>query len=196
MLCLKSIILPIIFLNCCYCNLPCDQVSISYCNNHYDDPDLITTTHSSLDECRQTCDDLPTSCVFTEYLHKEESCSLWAKTFSVYAQDCNMIGAPKQVTEECDIDMEESDGGCSVFRQQDCMYGEVLETITSLPSWKYCQQACNINPDCLYWTWEREQEVCRLTASLPTSCYRTISPAGLSQDQCQVDPRMGPGGRA
>ena len=190
MLSLKSIILPILFLNLCHGNLPCDQVSISYCNNNYDDPDLVMTTHSSLAECRQLCDQ-NTDCLFTEYLHKEEHCSLWAKEFSVYTQECNMIGAPKAVSEECDIDMAESDGGCSVFRQQDCMHGQVLETIDNFPGWKYCQQACGINQECRYWTWEREQQVCRLTDSDPISCYRTISPTGLSLDQCQVDLRSG-----
>ena len=87
---------------------------------------------------------------------------MWGKQFSFYSKKCGTIGAPKDVAEECDIDMDEADGGCSVFRSQDCMVGEVLETIDSLPSWDYCQSACSINHECQYWTWEREPKICHL----------------------------------
>ena len=186
MLSLKSIILTSLLLNCCYSKVPCDQVSVNFCSNHYDDPDLITTTHCSLEECRQLCDAMTTDCVFTEYLHKEEHCTLWGKQFSIYSKECGTIGAPKDVSEDCDIDMDEADGGCSVFRSQDCMVGEILETIDSFPSWDYCQAACSINHECQYWTWEREPKICRLTDSAQPSCYRTISPGGLSLDECQA----------
>ena len=185
MLSLKSIIITSLLLNLVHSKVPCDLVSVSYCNNDYDDPNIITTTHCSLDECRQLCDNLPDTCLFTEYLHKEEHCTLWGKQFSEYSHQCGTIGAPKDVSEDCDINMDDADNGCSIFRAQDCLVGEIIETLDSLPSWDVCQKLCSISQDCQYWTWERKPKICRLTDSV-SSCYRTVSPGGLSVEECQA----------
>merc|ERR1711936_1336116 len=168
-------IIILIFLNCYSCSLVCDRVSISYCNHPDNDPDKLLTTNCSLDQCRELCEEV-SLCSFTEYLHRDQLCTVWAKDFSLYIQECNMIGAPKDVVDDCDIEMEGSETGCSVFREQDCSFGVVVETIAGLPSWEVCQQACNINQECLYWTWEREQKVCRFVDLGSFSCYRTLAP--------------------
>ena len=180
---LNSIILSVFLLPWCDGKVPCDFVSVSFCPL-FDDPDIISTTHCSLEECRDLCSNLPT-CVFTAYLHKESHCTLWAKQFSDYVHQCGTIGAPKDVSAECDVDMADDDGGCSVFRSQDCMVEEILETVTSLPRWEVCQSMCGINKECEYWSWERESSTCYLTSGV-VGCYRTFSPGGLDMDQCQA----------
>ena len=180
----NTIFLSIFLLPWTNAKVPCEQVSVSFCHNKPDDPDVISTTHCSLEECKELCDNLPT-CVFTEYLHKEEHCTLWAKQFSEYVQHCGALGAPKETPPECDINMDDDDDGCSVFRSEDCMVEEILETVTSLPGWSVCQAMCGINKDCHYWTWDRESKTCYLTSGV-VSCYRTLAPGGVAMDQCQA----------
>merc|ERR1719334_83555 len=165
-------------------NFPCNGVSVSYCENNFDDPDFILETHCSFDECKQLCDEQQeeSGCEFVEYLHKEEHCTLWSKKFDYYVHQCGMLGAPKDVADDCDIDMEDPNDICSMIRFQDCLTGETEESIEGLPDWKICKQACKINESCSYWTWERERKLCRLSSIETPPCYRTLSPSQADVD--------------
>ena len=176
--------------------IPCENVFIGYCNE--DIVELIDYSHCPLEDCRQKCSDLGSECDFSRYHHRYEECYLYKGSLAEYNQQCRLLGAPKNVSELCDINMEnpnEAFSGCSGFRESTLGTfggGEWSGEINGLKNWSQCQQACNNNPECGYWIWDLEdalglgESTCRLEMFSKPGCYDTISPGGHSLEECQV----------
>merc|ERR1712154_642034 len=138
--------------------------------------------------------EVPCAKVFIDHCD-EDSIELiegFHSSLAEYNQQCGRIGAPRNVSELCDINLENHNAafhGCSGFRDyqmvtlgDDDWSGE----IHGLESWDQCRDSCNNNPECGYWVWVREERRCRLEGYVSPGCYSTISPGDNTWEECQL----------
>lgn len=120
--------------------------------------------------CLRLCQAIGERCYFYVYEKDSftENCRLYRESFHTFVDNCNVIGGPKELLEDCSV-FSLTDNTKTSFKEGNCLYSST-EEIFDMTKWQNCQLQCLKTSSCNYWKFVREEKSCHLLESPQRSC--------------------------